>query len=424
MAASSPLTEESTSKTVRTAGWNLHYHDAGSGPAVLLLHGSGPGATAWSNFHLNITALARTNRVLALDQPGWGASDPLEAGSGGHVQAVLEFLDALAIDRVALIGNSMGGINAIEFAVRYPERVSALITMGAPDLSQPNIFSPAGFSLGLQEVYRGYRERTHEVYKHLVDVMTFDERFLDDALIQQRLDNALAREYHLDAFLARAAKGPDPDRMAWSAAKLAGIAVPTLLIHGRDDQVVSFESSLRLLTVIPNSRVHVFNQCGHWAQLEKADDFNDLVANFLAREVGPADIVDEHAAIHEVSVRWRESFISKDASQVVDCYAPDAVLSAPGHPVVLGRDAVAEFFANTIPTHESSGIVLTDEPLGISKVSGDLAWEWQTYAMHDPAGNLVDSGKLVTLFERVDGEWKIAGDTWNSDGTAPGRANG
>lgn len=289
-AVSATITEQSTSRTIKTDGWNLHYHDVGSGPAVLMLHGSGPGATAWSNFHLNISALAESNRVLALDQPGWGASDPLEAGKGGHVQSILEFLDALEIDKVTLIGNSMGGINALEFAVKYPDRVSALITMGAPDLSQPNVFSPAGFSLGLQAVYRGFRDRTPEAYRNLVDVMTFDDRFLDDALIQERLDNALAREYHLDAFLERAARnaGGDPDRMQWTPAKLASIAVPTLLIHGRDDRVVSFESTLKLLTVIPNSRAHIFNQCGHWAQLEKAEEFNDLVSNFLARETGRA----------------------------------------------------------------------------------------------------------------------------------------
>lgn len=284
---SAAVSFEATSRTVRTQGWNLHYHDAGSGPVVLMLHGSGPGATAWSNFHLNIPALAETNRVLALDQPGWGASDALEAGEGGHVQSILQFLDALEVEKVALIGNSMGGINAIEFAAQYPERVSALITMGAPDLSQPNVFSPAGFSLGLQSVYRGYQERTHAAYRHLVDVMTFDDRFLDDALIQERLDNALSREHHLDAFLERSARlaAGDPTRMAWTPAKLASIGVATLLIHGRDDQVVSYESTLRLLTIIPNSRAHIFNQCGHWAQLEKAEEFNDIVTSFLAREV-------------------------------------------------------------------------------------------------------------------------------------------
>lgn len=270
---------EETSRYVQTPGWRLHYHEAGSGEAVLFLHGSGPGATAWSNFRLNIDAVAAGHRVLLLDQPGWGESDPMEQAPGGHVQSILEFLDALGIERVSLVGNSLGAVNAIEFTMTYPERVAHLVTMGAPDLSQPNVFTPAGFSLGLQAVYQGYVDRTPETYRRLVDVMTFGAQFLDEDLIAERLRSALAHEEHLDAFITRA-----PDRRegpAWTSTRLAAISHPTLLIHGRDDQVVPFEATLRLLTMIPHSRALIFNQCGHWAQLEHASEFNRVVTDFL-----------------------------------------------------------------------------------------------------------------------------------------------
>lgn len=273
-------THASTSRFVTTSGWRLHYHEAGSGSPVLFLHGSGPGATAWSNFKLNIDEIAKSHRVLLLDQPGWGESDPLEAAPGGHMQAILEFLDALKVEKVSLIGNSLGGINAIEFAFEHPDRVDKIITMGAPDLTVPNTFAPGGFSLGLQAVYRGYTVRTEEAYRHLVDVMTYGEEFLDPALIKERLASALKNEEQLDAFVARAAL-PRAGAVQWTAEKLAALPHETLLIHGRDDNVVPFEGTLRLLTSIPNSRALIFNQCGHWAQLEKAEEFNRVVSNFL-----------------------------------------------------------------------------------------------------------------------------------------------
>ncbi|MBV0895529.1 alpha/beta fold hydrolase [Microbacterium sp. NC79] len=274
-----PFTFENTARFVQTPGFRLHYHDAGSGDVVLFLHGSGPGATGWSNFRLNIEAIAKTHRVLLLDQPGWGESGAFESAPGGHLQAITEFLDTLGIERVSLVGNSMGGINAIEFTMTHPERVDKLITMGAPDMSHPNVFSPGGFSLGLQAVYHGYVERTPAVYRRLVDVMTFGDAFLDDDLIAERLQSALNHEEHLDAFLKRGSApriGPE-----WTQATVAAITQPTLLIHGRDDQVVPYEATLRLLTMIPNSRALLFNQCGHWAQLEKADEFNRVVSGFL-----------------------------------------------------------------------------------------------------------------------------------------------
>lgn len=274
------LSSEETSRTIRTPGWKLHFHEAGEGEAVLFLHGSGPGATAWSNFHLNITPLARTHRVLMLDQPGWGESDPLEAAAGGHLRAIEEFLDALGIEKVSLIGNSLGGINAIEFAMVHPERVHRIVTMGTADLTMPHLFSPAGFTLGLQEVYRGYVERTPEVYRRLVQVMSYGDRFMDDELIAERFAAAMRHEEHLDAFVARA--NTPREAPEWTAARVSAIEHETLLIHGRDDQVVPVEASLRLLAMIPNSRALIFNQCGHWAELERADEFNRAVADFLS----------------------------------------------------------------------------------------------------------------------------------------------
>ena len=113
--------------------FRVHYVEAGEGHPVVLLHGSGPGATARTNFAENIEPLAEHFRVIAIDMPGWGESDTQSEETGrDHTAALVAILDALGIDKAALVGNSMGGMTAVTTAVEHPDRVSHLITMGVP----------------------------------------------------------------------------------------------------------------------------------------------------------------------------------------------------------------------------------------------------------------------------------------------------
>src|SRR5690606_19526562 len=119
-------------RTVQTREWRLRYYEAGSGHPVVLLHGSGPGATGWSNLAGNIEALAEHFHVYAVDMPGWGGSDPATVDRLDHVDAAVQFLDALGIDRAAFVGNSMGGQTSLRLATEHPDRISHLVTMGPP----------------------------------------------------------------------------------------------------------------------------------------------------------------------------------------------------------------------------------------------------------------------------------------------------
>ena len=117
----------------------------------------------------------------------------------------------------------------------------------------------------------------------------------------------------------------------------------------------------------------------------------------------------------------------EDMPAVAALYADDAVLSAPGAPALRDHAAISQYFVKVVEQFSTTGLTVVDEPMGDVVASGDLAWQWQTYKVVDKAGAIVDAGKLVTLFRRVDGKWLIAGDTWNSDGTAaaaPARASG
>ena len=271
------LTFEGTSRTVETRTWKIHYNEAGEGHPLLMLHGSGPGATGWSNFGPNLGVLAERYRVIAVDMPGWGLSDAVTVDERDHVRAALDLLDALDIEQAAFVGNSMGGMTSIRFATEHPERMSHLITMG-PGSPGPILFGFGdGPTEGLKVLNKAYRDPSPEVMAELVDIMTFDPKFASPELARQRSEAALSRPDHLENFIAGIGRRPFID-----LAKLPDISVPTLLMHGRDDRVVHYEHSLKLLACIPNSRLVLFNRCGHWAQLEHADEFNRLVDDFVA----------------------------------------------------------------------------------------------------------------------------------------------
>jgi 2-hydroxy-6-oxonona-2,4-dienedioate hydrolase len=271
------LTQESTSRFVKLPSGNVHYNVAGEGHPLILLHGSGPGATGWSNFGPNIQRLAEQFTCYAVDMPGWGESDPVTPEDRDHVQTALEFMDELGIDKAAFIGNSMGGATTIRFAVEHPERQSHLITMGAGARGVKLFGAGDGPTEGLKVLMKGYREPSIETMRELVHVMSYDSGDLSEQRAQERLDSLLRHPEHARNFLSGGRNPRD-----WPAEeKVAGIQGPALLIHGRDDRVVHYENSLRLCALIPNSRLVLLNRCGHWAQVEHADEFNRLVADFV-----------------------------------------------------------------------------------------------------------------------------------------------
>lgn len=141
--AAADLTEAATGRDVQTKKWLFHFNEAGEGQPIVLLHGSGAGATGWTNFRTNLGPSSQHHRVLVVDMPGWGQSDTATPDDRDHLGALQLFLDALDLGRVALIGNSMGGMTALRFAAAHPERVSHLICMGSP-APGVNVFAPGG----------------------------------------------------------------------------------------------------------------------------------------------------------------------------------------------------------------------------------------------------------------------------------------
>lgn len=283
-----PQTEAATSRfiEIEEAGrpLRIHYNDCGSGDeTVVMLHGSGPGATGWANFSRNIDPLVAAGyRVILLDCPGWGKSDTIiNDGSRSDLNArvLKQVADKLDLSRVHLLGNSMGGHSAVAFTLSWPERVGKLVLMGG-GTGGMSLFTPMPTE-GIKRLQKLYREPTIDNLKLMMEIFVYDTSDLTDALFQARLDNILARRDHLENFVKSSELNPKqfPD----FSPRLGEIKAQTLIVWGRNDRFVPMDTGLRMLSGIAGSELHVYRDCGHWAQWEHADNFNQLVLDFLRR---------------------------------------------------------------------------------------------------------------------------------------------
>ena len=257
-------------------------------PPVLLLHGSGPGVTAAANWRPVIPALSADRRVIAPDQLGFGGTASGQPGSGGTASGqprrygraawtahALALLDALGLETVDVIGNSMGGAIALSMAVARPGSVRRIVLMGSMGVAMalpPGLDAVWGYTPG--------RDQMREV----IGLFAHDHRLITDELIELRYQASLSPSVR-DSWEAMfpAPRQRWVDDLALSGAELAAIAHPVLLVHGRDDRVVPWRpSSAQLLDLLPDARLHVLAGCGHWTMIEKTAEFLGVVQPFLS----------------------------------------------------------------------------------------------------------------------------------------------
>jgi 4,5:9,10-diseco-3-hydroxy-5,9,17-trioxoandrosta-1(10),2-diene-4-oate hydrolase len=272
-------------------GMRLHYHEAGpddgqrGATPVVMLHGGGPGASAWSNFGPNLPVFAERFRTLLVDQPGFGKSGrPPVTGSyfTFSANALAALLTGLGIERVHLIGNSLGGGTAVRFALEYPERAGRLVLMGPGGLSL-NLFAPDPTE-GVKRLmeFSAPPGPSREKLEAFLRTLVFDQRLVTDELIDERF----AAASDPDALAAMAAMGasflsPAHAEEAFLWREAYRLRQRVLLVWGREDRVNPLDGALVALKTIRRCQLHVFGGCGHWAQLEKFDEFNRLVIGFL-----------------------------------------------------------------------------------------------------------------------------------------------
>jgi 2-hydroxymuconate-semialdehyde hydrolase len=256
--------------SVDVAGVRTAYVDRGSGPAVLMIHGSGPGASAISTWRGNFPAL-HAHRAVALDLAGFGSSVPL-----GEVpytvpawaRQCFALLDALGIERTSVIGNSLGGRIAMEMALMLPARIEKLVLMGSGGL----LVEPTPALRAL----RAYTPSFENMQRLIADCFLYDPSLASEALVRERYEASVKTfdVYH-GMFSA------DRSGMVLTPERIATIAAPSLVVHGRDDRVIPPDNGVQIARLLQDADLHVFARCGHWAQFERGADFNPLVAEFL-----------------------------------------------------------------------------------------------------------------------------------------------
>jgi 4,5:9,10-diseco-3-hydroxy-5,9,17-trioxoandrosta-1(10),2-diene-4-oate hydrolase len=258
--------------------------DVGGGLPLVMLHGGGPGASAWSNFGSALPRFAADFRTLLVDQPGFGDSDKPEVvgnyfrHSAGYLLALL---DELGIDRIHLLGNSLGGGTAARFALENPKRVGRLVLMGPGGLNL-SVLS-ADPTEGVKRLMDFSANPSREAMRAFISTMVVDQSLVTDALVDERLADATkpgAREAM--ASMGASFWNPDTfeDGMLWREAHR--IRQHTLLTWGREDRVNPLDGALVALKQIPRAQLHVFPNCGHWAQIEAAEQFHAVTRTFLS----------------------------------------------------------------------------------------------------------------------------------------------
>lgn len=244
-------------------GQNIRYIEAGQGPTVIPLHGLGAVKEVWL---ANFGALSAKYHVYALDQIGFGHSDKplLDYKIATFVDFLHAFMQVQKISKASLVGNSLGGWIALDFAVQHPEMVDKMVLVdsaGLPWTQAPSV-----------DLNSASIEGTRDLLKSLF----YEKKMVtDDFVLQVHVRNNDG--YTIQRTLAGFATPQFEDK------ELASIHAPTLVVWGREDELISVSSGEKLRDSITGAKLVVFENCGHVPQIEKPADFNRALLDFLGK---------------------------------------------------------------------------------------------------------------------------------------------
>lgn len=265
-------------KWIETAEGELtHYHELGEGTPILFLHGSGTGVTAAANWWLNLPQLSEHGRCIAIDSIGYGqtiAADNVEYGIKEWVRHAVRVLDALGIEKTWIVGNSLGGWLAFQFALDYPERLLGIVSMGTGGAK-------------LTKALKGHSNPnlSEEGIRETLELFVVNKDLVTDDLVKLRYQSALNDTATDRLKEVVAARDRDRTELPLDFERLAKLDIPVLLIHGMQDHVIPVSRTWEILNTIPHADAHVFSQCGHWSQVERADEFNEVVSSYISRRI-------------------------------------------------------------------------------------------------------------------------------------------
>lgn len=263
---------------------NIHLSEVGSGYAVLMLHGGGPGASGVANYTRNIEALAQHFRVLIPDMPGYGQStkgvkrsDPF----GDLAEAMLGLLDALKIDSAHVVGNSYGGAAALRMALDQPRRVTSMVLMGPGGINTTRGLPTKGLN-SLLNYYGGEGPSRAKLASFIREYLVADGSRIPDSVIEERYQSSIDPEVVAQPPLRRPNSLAAALRMDFSRdRRLAKCQAPTLVLWGAEDKVNRPSGGDTLRKTMPNCDLYLFANTGHWVQWERAEEFNATTTAFL-----------------------------------------------------------------------------------------------------------------------------------------------
>ncbi|MBT2654420.1 alpha/beta fold hydrolase [Bacillus sp. ISL-18] len=275
-------------KKIQTGNYQTYIHEGGEKPSetIIFLHGSGPGASANTNWKHILPNFKEKFHVVAPDIFGFGQTDhPNEYPKNGaewmseRVQQVLAIMDTLEIEKAHLVGNSLGGVIALHLLMYAPNRFDRVVLMGAGGgLTEP---TPE-----LAKLANFHKDPNPVAFKNLLSWFLYDKSMLEnelDAIVAERLEMFLKPEVRR-SYEENFTKSHLSDMLIPPSA-LKQMDHPILLIHGHGDRFVPMESSLYVMDYLPNAQLHIFKRCGHWAQVEQKERFIKLTSDFFNGEL-------------------------------------------------------------------------------------------------------------------------------------------
>jgi 4,5:9,10-diseco-3-hydroxy-5,9,17-trioxoandrosta-1(10),2-diene-4-oate hydrolase len=278
-------------KTLSLSGGGLHVtQDGTGGTPVLMLHGGGPGSSGMSNFRPCVPKFAATSRTIVPDQPGFGRSQ-LPAFTGSYLdlscRSMIEMMDALGLERVHVIGNSLGGGVGLTMARDFPDRVDRLILMNPAGASVP-LFNSETAEIGMIRDYYSGDGPSIERMRTFAHEMVYSVGKASEDMILERYENSLLPG--ANEGMSAALRTFDPRLESSEAAARKSAALWTqlqeiqhrvLLMWGREDRAAPLDRAWFILARMPNVELHVMPHCGHWVQLEEPELFHGLSRLFL-----------------------------------------------------------------------------------------------------------------------------------------------
>ncbi|MFD8276953.1 alpha/beta fold hydrolase [Streptomyces flaveolus] len=266
------------------AGIRYHYHDLGSGPDTVFLHGGGPGCTAWSDFGPVAHLFATDRRCLLVDIQQYGKSEksPIEGPMWDHHAAkTVGLLDTLGVERADFICSSWGGTIALNLAAKYPERVRSLVITGSmPVFYGPLAPLPENGHRGrtARDIYYGGEGPTREKLRDLITKLEwYDGAKLPEETLTMRYEQSLDEEERALAAMSDSPRGEWQDLTE----ELGQIQAPTLFMWGMQDAFLTPDYPLMLARMVPNGNLHVMDHSSHHLEEERPEAYHSVVSGFL-----------------------------------------------------------------------------------------------------------------------------------------------